>query len=196
MSRASICLCQKSMTSADRNQELPQRLQTASAGVPEEIVYLQSGHGQPRAARAYMHLQDPDRLFDTFRAFACRRHGRRFLLLLNTPNYPSCGPTDPRGMAICLSLLAPSPLRRSRPPHVSRPAPQAATAFSGEGAGAPQHPGALPFHSAHPRSACGRRYRTDSSPRHPARGDPQITLPALPYSVYARQHGPDRSRRG
>jgi integrase len=40
-----------------------------SAGVPEEIVFLQSGHGQTRAARAYMHLQDPARLFDTFRAF-------------------------------------------------------------------------------------------------------------------------------
>ena len=40
-----------------------------AAGVPEEIVYLQSGHGQLRAARAYMHFQDPARLFDTFRAF-------------------------------------------------------------------------------------------------------------------------------
>ena len=40
-----------------------------SAGVPEEIVFLQSGHGQTRAARTYMHLQDPDRLLDTFRAF-------------------------------------------------------------------------------------------------------------------------------
>jgi hypothetical protein len=40
-----------------------------SAGVPEEILFLQSGHGQARAARNYMHLQDPARLFDTFRAF-------------------------------------------------------------------------------------------------------------------------------
>ena len=40
-----------------------------SAGVPEEILFLQSGHGQARAARHYMHLQDPARLFDTFRAF-------------------------------------------------------------------------------------------------------------------------------
>ena len=40
-----------------------------SAGVPEEIVFLQSGHGQRRAARAYMHLQDPALLFATYRAF-------------------------------------------------------------------------------------------------------------------------------
>jgi hypothetical protein len=40
-----------------------------TAGVTEEILYLQSGHGQARAARNYMHLQDPARLFDTFRAF-------------------------------------------------------------------------------------------------------------------------------
>ena len=40
-----------------------------SAGVPEEIVFLQSGHGQQGAARAYMHLQDPALLFATFEAF-------------------------------------------------------------------------------------------------------------------------------
>ena len=40
-----------------------------SAGVPEEIVFLQSGHGQTRAARAYMHLQDPALLFATYQAF-------------------------------------------------------------------------------------------------------------------------------
>ena len=40
-----------------------------TAGVTEEILFLQSGHSQSRAARHYMHLQDPDRLFDTFRAF-------------------------------------------------------------------------------------------------------------------------------
>lgn len=40
-----------------------------SAGVTEEILFLQSGHSQSRAARNYMHLQDPHRLFDTFRAF-------------------------------------------------------------------------------------------------------------------------------
>jgi len=39
------------------------------AGVEEVILYLQSGHGLPRAARAYMHLQDPRRLFETFEAF-------------------------------------------------------------------------------------------------------------------------------
>ena len=40
-----------------------------AAGVTEEILFLQSGHSQSRAARHYMHLQDPQRLFDTFRAF-------------------------------------------------------------------------------------------------------------------------------
>ena len=40
-----------------------------TAGVTEEILFLQSGHSQSRAARHYMHLQEPDRLFDTFRAF-------------------------------------------------------------------------------------------------------------------------------
>ena len=40
-----------------------------TAGVPEEIVFLQSGHGQTRAARAYMHLQDPALLFATYQAF-------------------------------------------------------------------------------------------------------------------------------
>ena len=39
-----------------------------TAGVTEEILFLQSGHGQARAARNYIHLQDPARLFDTFRA--------------------------------------------------------------------------------------------------------------------------------
>ena len=39
-----------------------------SADVSEEIAFLQSGNGQTRAARAYMHLQEPDSLFDTFRA--------------------------------------------------------------------------------------------------------------------------------
>ena len=34
------------------------------AGVEEVILHLQSGHGLPRAARTYMHLQDPRRLFE------------------------------------------------------------------------------------------------------------------------------------
>ncbi len=34
-----------------------------------EIPFLQSGHGQARAARYYMHLPNPARLFDTSRAF-------------------------------------------------------------------------------------------------------------------------------
>ncbi len=34
-----------------------------------DLAGRQSGHGQARAARNYMHLQDPDRLFDTYRTF-------------------------------------------------------------------------------------------------------------------------------
>ena len=85
-------------------------------------------------------------------------------------------------------LTSPQVTATSRPRSLSRPALQAVTAFSGEGAGAPPHPGALPLHSALPLSARGRRRRTDSSLGYPARGVPQITLPGLviPYSVYAR----------
>lgn len=39
------------------------------AGVPEEILYLQSGHGMQRAGRSYMHLRSPTRLLATFEAF-------------------------------------------------------------------------------------------------------------------------------
>ena len=39
------------------------------AGVPEAILYLQSGHGLGLPARAYMHLQTPARLVETFEAF-------------------------------------------------------------------------------------------------------------------------------
>jgi hypothetical protein len=39
------------------------------AGVEEIILYLQSGHGPPRAARAYMHIRDPRRLLEVFEAF-------------------------------------------------------------------------------------------------------------------------------
>jgi len=39
------------------------------AGVPEAILYLQSGHGLGLPARAYMHLQTPARLLETFEAF-------------------------------------------------------------------------------------------------------------------------------
>ena len=39
------------------------------AGVPEAILYLQSGHGQAMPARAYMHLRTPARLVETFEAF-------------------------------------------------------------------------------------------------------------------------------
>jgi hypothetical protein len=39
------------------------------AGVPEAILFLQSGHGQAKAARNYMQLGDPRRLLETFEAF-------------------------------------------------------------------------------------------------------------------------------
>jgi hypothetical protein len=41
------------------------------AGVPESIMWMQSGHAQDRrrAARSYVRLTNPDRLYDTWRAF-------------------------------------------------------------------------------------------------------------------------------
>ena len=39
------------------------------AGVPEAVLYMQSGHAQDRAARTYMHFASPALLFDTFKAF-------------------------------------------------------------------------------------------------------------------------------
>ena len=39
------------------------------AGVEENILFLQSGHGPARAARAYQRLRDPRRLLETFDAF-------------------------------------------------------------------------------------------------------------------------------
>ncbi len=35
------------------------------AGVPENILWVQSGHAQDRAARRYVRLTNPDRLYDT-----------------------------------------------------------------------------------------------------------------------------------
>ncbi len=40
-----------------------------TAGVPESIMWMQSGHTQSMAARRYVRLTDPDRLYDTWRAF-------------------------------------------------------------------------------------------------------------------------------
>jgi len=40
------------------------------AGVPEHILWMQSGHAQDRAARRYVRLTNPDRLYDTWRAFS------------------------------------------------------------------------------------------------------------------------------
>ena len=39
-----------------------------NARVPEPILYLQSGHGKAKAARAYMMTDDPSILYDTGRA--------------------------------------------------------------------------------------------------------------------------------
>ena len=39
------------------------------AGVPESILWMQSGQAQDRAARRYVRLTDPDRLYDSWRAF-------------------------------------------------------------------------------------------------------------------------------
>jgi hypothetical protein len=39
------------------------------AGVDEVILFLQSGHGKPLPARAYMHFSDLRRLLETFEAF-------------------------------------------------------------------------------------------------------------------------------
>jgi hypothetical protein len=39
------------------------------AGIPENIMWMQSGLAQDRAARRYVRLTDPDRLYDTWRAF-------------------------------------------------------------------------------------------------------------------------------
>jgi hypothetical protein len=39
------------------------------AGVPESIMWMQSGHAQDRAARHYVRLSNPDRLYDTWRTF-------------------------------------------------------------------------------------------------------------------------------
>jgi hypothetical protein len=39
------------------------------AGVPENNMWMQSCHAQDRAARRYVRLTNPDRLYDTWRAF-------------------------------------------------------------------------------------------------------------------------------
>ena len=41
----------------------------SEAGVPESILWTQSGHSQDRAARRYARLTNQDRLYDTWRAF-------------------------------------------------------------------------------------------------------------------------------
>ena len=39
------------------------------AGVPEHILWMQSGHGQDMSARRCVRLADPNLLYDTWRAF-------------------------------------------------------------------------------------------------------------------------------
>ena len=40
-----------------------------AAGVPQHILWMQSGHAQDKAARRYVQLTNTNQLFDTFRAF-------------------------------------------------------------------------------------------------------------------------------
>jgi hypothetical protein len=42
---------------------------TIEAGVPEWVLFFQSGHGQSKAAHAYMALDSPTFLYDTWKAF-------------------------------------------------------------------------------------------------------------------------------
>jgi hypothetical protein len=44
-------------------------LTVATEEGPESIMWMQSGHAQDRAARRYVRLTNPDRLYDTWRAF-------------------------------------------------------------------------------------------------------------------------------
>ena len=39
------------------------------AGVPESVLFMQSGHSQSKAAQAYMHFNSPELLYATFDAF-------------------------------------------------------------------------------------------------------------------------------
>ena len=39
------------------------------AGIHEAVLFLQTGHGQAKAARNYMHIRDPAVLMQVFRAF-------------------------------------------------------------------------------------------------------------------------------
>ena len=41
----------------------------SEAGVPESILWRQSGHAQTVAARGYVCLTNPDRFYDTWRSF-------------------------------------------------------------------------------------------------------------------------------
>jgi hypothetical protein len=44
----------------------------AEAGVPESILWMQNGHAHDPAARHHVRLTNPDRLYDTWRAFRPR----------------------------------------------------------------------------------------------------------------------------
>ena len=39
------------------------------AGIHEAVLFLQTGHGQAKAARDYMHIRDPSVLMQVFGAF-------------------------------------------------------------------------------------------------------------------------------
>jgi hypothetical protein len=51
---------------SDRQGGLSTAIET---GVPEHILWMQSGHAQDMAARHYVQLKSPARLYDTWAAF-------------------------------------------------------------------------------------------------------------------------------
>ena len=52
-----VCACRGCITTA------------MEAGVPEAVLWLQSGHGSDRSSRTYINLHDPALLFQTWAAF-------------------------------------------------------------------------------------------------------------------------------
>ncbi len=43
-------------------------IEAIEAGVGEDILYLQGGHGLSKVGRPYMHIRDPARLLETYAA--------------------------------------------------------------------------------------------------------------------------------
>jgi hypothetical protein len=93
----------------------------AEAGVPESIMWMQSGHTQSMAARRYVRLTDPDRLYDTWRAVRLLRrrtmppHIWRIAPPTEAPTPQLHGPEKPRVAALCGPSCGPF-----LPPHGTR----------------------------------------------------------------------------